>query len=641
MGFLDMMKKAMGFSSADDDEMEVEGIDATVTPLRRRALPAAQDETDREASAADKSRESGEDSSRVSCGTMTAVEPARPDASSIFDGVLEVFNSALPGFLQKSVDPARQRQLLFDALDSSMKDYFEHLEKNVERRLHARYQSDSHKLQEQIEELRQKARKEEEGNSNAKNLQLSAERQKRALSERVHELEKQLASIEAENEQYILENKTMANKLRLAAMSDRDVDSVSQEIAEREAALAQRETSLTEREAGIARLEADLKAREDDVMEKEANAGDVSPEMESRLAEADRKLSESESRLASAQDTLKAYELKIAELTASVASTAADSDKTSELEKEISVMRDSLEQAKAKDELSRAMVNDLNGRVSEARAAAQDMEAKYAASQAELKEASDQLALVTARLTKAQEDLKVVREVQQQVMKLEESQRINDAELRRQKDELMEKDEIIRAKDADILTKNTTLRIKDETIRRLEDQTDSLRKAVETAQFDKTQAESALRTEIERLKSLKGIAVPADPEPVKTDDEIEIPVETGAEPELDLTLDLPELVTPKVETAVTPKPRRGRPPKPRPAVEPEAPKKDPAKNEEEDNDFSLLDSTDWLIATPAPEAAPRPKRQRKQKSESQDDAFGYKEPVRQEPPDNPAQMLLW
>ena len=41
MGFLDMMKKAMGFSVADDDELEVEGIDATVTPLRQRMLPQA------------------------------------------------------------------------------------------------------------------------------------------------------------------------------------------------------------------------------------------------------------------------------------------------------------------------------------------------------------------------------------------------------------------------------------------------------------------------------------------------------------------------------------------------------------------------------------------------------------------------
>lgn len=593
MGFFDIMKRAMGFSPADDDELEVEGIDATVTPLRQRALPApaGNEDNSRETDGGD----SQPDTDNSGDGSPRASEESRPDASVIFEGVVGIFNEALPAFLRDSVDPEKQRQLLFDSLDKSVKDYFEHMEKNVERRLHSRYQAESRHLQEQIEELRRKARKEEEGNSNAKNLQLSAERQKRALSERVHELEKQLASIEAENEQYILENKSMANKLRMAALVDGDVE-----------------------------------------------AGE-------RIAEADRKVAEAEGQLAAAQEALKLSEERIAELTAAAATqeAAEDSARVAELEKEVALLRDSLEQARAKDELSRVMVNDLNARAAEARRIAAEKEEQAASMQADLSGLNEQLALMTARLAKAQEDLQVVKEVQEQVVKLEESQRVNDAALRRQKDELMEKDELIRIKDADILTKNATLRIKDETIRRLEDQTDSLRKSVETAQFEKAQTESALRSEIERLKALKGITPPVDTVVATPEVTVEIPVVADSvpdTPEIDLTLDLPELVTPEVETAAAPKPRRGRPPKPRQEGEaqPSRKKEEKAHSREDadDNDFSLLDSTDWLIATPAPEP-PKPKRQRKQKADSADDAFGYKEPARQEPPDNPAQMLLW
>ena len=586
------MKRAMGFSPADDDELEVEGIDATVTPLRQRALPApaGNEDNSQETDGGD----SQPDTDNSGDGSRRASEEGRPDASVIFEGVVGIFNEALPAFLRESVDPEKQRQLLFDSLDKSVKDYFEHLEKNVERRLHSRYQAESRHLQEQIEELRRKARKEEEGNSNAKNLQLSAERQKRALSERVHELEKQLASIEAENEQYILENKSMANKLRMAALVDGDVE-----------------------------------------------AGE-------RIAEADRKVAEAEGQLAAAQEALKLSEERIAELSAAATQVGAeDTARVAELEKEVALLRDSLEQARAKDELSRVMVNDLNARAAEARRIAAEKEEQAASMQADLSGLNEQLALMTARLAKAQEDLQVVKEVQEQVVKLEESQRVNDAALRRQKDELMEKDELIRIKDADILTKNATLRIKDETIRRLEDQTDSLRKSVETAQFEKAQAESALRSEIERLKTLKGITPSVDTVVATPEVTVEIPVVADSvpdTPEIDLTLDLPELVTPQVETAAAPKPRRGRPPKPRQEGEAQPSRKKEekaqAREDADDNDFSLLDSTDWLIATPAPEP-PKPKRQRKQKADSADDAFGYKEPARQEPPDNPAQMLLW
>lgn len=508
MGFFDKMKRAMGFSHADDEELETEGIDATVTPLRQRTLLVAEDERGKQGG--DGGNRAGADvSSVVEIPAQDGENVAHIDVSSIFEGVVRVFNEALPTFLRGSVDPEKQRQLLFETLDKSTKEYFDNLEKSLERRLNVRYQAESRKLQEQIEELRLKARKDEEENTNAKNLQLSAERQKRALSERVHELEKQLASIEAENEQYILENKSMANKLRLASVTDRDADAAG------------------------------------------------------------------------------------------------------------------------------------------ARKAVSEKEEQVAALQAELDDTKEQLSLVTARLSKAQDDLQVVREVQEQVRMLEESQRVNDAELRRQKDELMEKDELIRAKDADLLTKNTTLRIKDETIRRLEDQTDSLRKSIEAAQFEKTQTESALRSEIERLKNLKGVAAPpAGPDTAVDGEGMENQVVPEAESEPDLTLDLPELVSPESAVVTTPRPRRGRPPKPRAEAGQDtartvAVRKKTAKQEEDDSDLSLLESTDWLIASPSPDSLPKQKRQHKQKNDQADDAFGYKEPVRQEPPDNPAQMLLW
>ena len=226
------MKRTLGFGPDDDDDVEVEGIDATVTPLRQRTLRLTEGESSPDESGrAGSGTVSGsgdnvstavaaEETGAVSRGAQPL--PDMPEASAIFERVAEIFNGALPAFLQESVDPRKERQALFEALDSSMKDYFNRLEKDVEKRLQGRFQQDRLRLQEEIDSLRQKSRKEEEDSSNARNLQLSAERQKRALSERVHDLEKQIAAIEAENEQFILENKSMANKLRMASLTDGD-----------------------------------------------------------------------------------------------------------------------------------------------------------------------------------------------------------------------------------------------------------------------------------------------------------------------------------------------------------------------------------------------------------------------------------
>ncbi|MDE6284016.1 MAG: hypothetical protein K2L97_08520 [Muribaculaceae bacterium] len=606
MGFFDSIKKAMGFSDADNDELEVDGIDATVTPIRQRVHMSAPQNVASDRSADNAGSPERRETPEIAVARDVEVSEGA-DVSMIFEGVVRIFNEALPAFLSDSVDPGRQRKLLYDSLDSSVKQYFDRLEKNVERKVSIRYQSESNRLHEQIEELRIKARKEEEGNSNARNLQLSAERQKRALSERVHELEKQLATIEAENEQFILENKSMANKLRLASMADSDIDESCQEILNRESQLT---------------------AREEAIKVKEEN-------LEKRLSE------------------LESLEVaRIAQIEAGSARETADKaetdDRIAHLEAEIASLKEALLQAAAKDELSQAMVNDLNSRAAKARQTAADKTQEAETLRCKLDASIDQVNQLTSKLSKAQEDLKVVREVQSQVEQLEARQRAGEAENRRQKDELMEKDELLRAKDSDLLAKNTSLRFKDETIRRLEDQADSLRKAVEAAQFEKAQTESALRSEIERLRSLNGGPVETIVESKVESEaavEIEIPVAED-DNSIDLTLDLPELVTPEGASITSPRPRRGRPPKPRKPVEDEIPEKkqpDKKKTDEEDNPaLAGLDVTDWLIATPPAEAATaKPKRQRKPKNDTGDDAFGYKEPVRQEPPDNPAQMLLW
>ena len=47
--------------------------------------------------------------------------------SRIFDGVVAIFNEALPDFLQKSVDPALQSRRIVESLDSSLNEYLDNV----------------------------------------------------------------------------------------------------------------------------------------------------------------------------------------------------------------------------------------------------------------------------------------------------------------------------------------------------------------------------------------------------------------------------------------------------------------------------------------------------------------------------------
>lgn len=681
MSFFDKFKRAMGFPSMDEEEIE-EGIDATVTPLRERQQRAGEPEVAPEVAP-----------TPVAPAPTAAEEAAaraeampRPQPEVIFSRVVEIFNEALPGFLQKSVDPEKQRQLLYSSLDTSIRNYFEELERMVERRHEARFQADRLRLQEQIDALRLKAQKEEEVNSDAKTRQLSAERQKRALSERVHDLEKRISEIEAENEQYILENKTMANKIRLLGMTDADAEE----------------------------LRKDTLAKTEELRQKQEEVAAIIADAEKKQAEAERKQAEAESIIGEAVKEKEQLALQLEEAQSRIAA----------LDDENRRMSEAMEQSKAKDEISMAMVNDLNARAARARKDVEEKEAvataataaataaadALEASQRELAESKQALAesqkalaekdnalietearaqASATRLAKALDDLKVVKSVQEQIVKLEEQQRVSDGQLRKTRDELMEKKEMLEAREADILSKNTTLRIKDDTIRRLEDQSDRLRQTIETLQYEKAEQESAMRQEIERLKSLSRFApaaavAAATPavtqptsvreEPAVTEDRFEeMPVakETNDsfaqtdEPKVELLFEesIPEPAASQAEPE-KPRSRRGRPRKsdrPIPETPEEAAaleagsqtddslfptveevRKSAAAATDDDDDFMLLDTTDWLISSDADEPKRRQKRSKKsQSSDNTDDNFGYREPARAEHPDNPAQMSLF
>ncbi len=199
------------------DDYEEIGIDATVQP--RNQLTQS-----------------------VSCNEPGAIQEPTPYVPTIpvskeipgdliFEHVVEIFNSALPEFLAKSVDPAAQRKLLFDSLDESIKEYILRLAEEANRESELRWQTERNRLLSEIDSHKEKAHKAEENQSESKNRQLSAERQKRALTERIHDLESQVTRLEAEHEQFELENKSLINKIRVSSIQEGDNDALKEEIA--------------------------------------------------------------------------------------------------------------------------------------------------------------------------------------------------------------------------------------------------------------------------------------------------------------------------------------------------------------------------------------------------------------------------
>lgn len=202
-------------------------------------------------------------------------------ASAIFDNVVAVINASLPDFLASTVDTDKQRRYLFDALNQDTRRYLADIEAKANAVCEARWAAQSEKLLAEMEQMKQRAKDLENKRSEMKERQLSADRQKRALSDRVHDLEAQILKSEADREQLELENKSLINKAKVVNVYEKEIEELQQQItalrggapvqpdhdvlAEKDALidqvrqeLTQKDTLLAEKDTTIAGLEASL-----------------------------------------------------------------------------------------------------------------------------------------------------------------------------------------------------------------------------------------------------------------------------------------------------------------------------------------------------------------------------------------------
>lgn len=150
--------------------------------------------------------------------------------NAVFNHVVEQFNQALPDFLKKSVDAEKQRKYLYDTLHDDIKMHLTGLENRVREELHGKWQLERDKLQTDIKNISQTAKDIEAKSNELKSKQLSNDRQRRALNDRVRDLEKRIMTLEAEKEQLEIENKSMINKIKVAQVYEKDIEDLRAHI---------------------------------------------------------------------------------------------------------------------------------------------------------------------------------------------------------------------------------------------------------------------------------------------------------------------------------------------------------------------------------------------------------------------------
>lgn len=367
MAFFKNIKRALGFSENDDaDDYKAgsyqgseKGREPYINPFKK------------ESSGSDVT---GKKPSEV---IKMAPDPVEPEdevfddglkdgiPEGLFDGVIDVLNSSMPGLVKNCIDEDAQKKYLYNMLGESFTYYVRKLQDKAVHASQVKWDKERAGIMSRLRESEEKVNEADKHRDEARNQFLSLERQKRAVSERVHDLEARVASLESEIEQYQLENKSLLNKLKVSQVKGDDIDYFKKEIAQYQAEV----NSYKKKIAGFA-------------------------EVDNRIAGFEKRIEE----LAAENETLKAAGEK-------------------------------LDDEKLKLDVSNSLVTELNERIRATEKENDNLRAEVDELREKIRIDTVELQSVKDELNEANSGLEIVAEIQAQLDKVEDMKNKKDAKI--------------------------------------------------------------------------------------------------------------------------------------------------------------------------------------------------------------------
>ena len=282
--------KALGFSG-EDDEFEAQPYTAeNITNACIREKERQDNESDVTPSA-----------SRV--GEDKEEELQLPD--TLLDTLLELLNKSLPDYILAALDKEAEKKYLFDRLDKPFKEFICAVNERARESVSRKWKTEHLNLTKEMEEARVKMKELEEQRNTMQSAQLSAERQKRAVAEKVHELEARIAALEAEKEQFELENKSLVNKLKVSNVHQEELEAASAEIERLRAELKTQKENISD----VEQLRMDLQQARKEL----SQAKDKETEIASQLEAARQDLMQREDKNSQLLKQIKELEIQLSE----------------------------------------------------------------------------------------------------------------------------------------------------------------------------------------------------------------------------------------------------------------------------------------------------------------------------------------
>lgn len=233
MAFFSKLKAAFGFGDYNDDEELDEEFVPYGTAHRTPYINPFKKEEE------NKVLEDGTKTETTATGVtqndMVEIQDqdneqnkSMPD--EIFSGILEIINSTIPPFVRECLDIDAERRAIASLLGPQLQTALADMRIKAEVSAKTKWEQEKKALAEKAAQAENKCKEAEAKAEEAKNKMLAVDLQRKAALERSQDLEKRIATLEAEHEQFELENKSLINKVKVSQVYANDAVHYKEEL---------------------------------------------------------------------------------------------------------------------------------------------------------------------------------------------------------------------------------------------------------------------------------------------------------------------------------------------------------------------------------------------------------------------------
>lgn len=255
------LSKALGLSgdNADDDNDEYTPYD-DVSARKPYINPFKKDET---AEAASSTKPSG----------ANAVDMPMPEINrthglpvEFLDTVVDIINGNLPQIVKDNLNLENEKESLAKTIEPHFKAVLDSVHDGAVAEARKAWENDVKEVNEKISKLTTTAADQEKRAADARQKLQVEEAKRRALADKGEEQKARIATLEAEKEQYEIENKSLLNKLKVMQVYADDSNTYKEQLNDRDNLIAALNAKLTEADqqakntaAEIQKIRAELK----------------------------------------------------------------------------------------------------------------------------------------------------------------------------------------------------------------------------------------------------------------------------------------------------------------------------------------------------------------------------------------------